>query len=508
MKTLLLTLCSVAGLISSAGSQTQHFITGYYPSWRIAERDQLVGPSTLAYSQYDIVIFAFLNVEADGSLSLIKPERDKLLLLGPLRPHAPADYLRSTDLGNAAYHQPGQRFADYAHRQRTRFSVSVGGWAHSTHFSGVAADPAKRARFAAQCARVIALYHLDGIDIDWEYPGDLTRNGGPVDRDNFTALLRDVRYTLDTLHQRLRRDLMLTIACGAAPKHLTAIDWPKVHRLVNAIHLMSYSFYGQWDAVSNHNAPLFPSANATQPGYSCAEAVQSLLTYGVPPAKVNLGVALYGRSYLTLGTPGLHVQTTGQPDSERFARNGTTPLYYEIARHLRNGTYAYYWDDTAQVPYLLSNAPPSSFVSFDDERSLALKAHYARLRRLRGVAIWDITGEYLPAIVGGSTVATPLTQAIRRVLSGQEPTPISLTQPRLCVFPTTTHSGFVHLFVHALTPGRTEVFVLDTQGRALHAVAFTTSGHTLDMRALPAGTYRIRARFGQATAVDVPVVKR
>ncbi|MCS7035790.1 MAG: glycoside hydrolase family 18 protein [Saprospiraceae bacterium] len=496
-----LSALSLCGL----GQPPRHFITGYYPGWRAGERNGLVTPATLAYAQYDIIIYAFLNVEANGSLSLIEPLRDKVLLLGPLRANTPPDYLKSNDLGNPTYHQPGQRFADYAHRHRVRLMVSVGGWAHSKHFPTVAADPVKRARFAADCARAIELYHLDGIDLDWEYPGDSARNGSPNDRNNFTALLREVRNALDALRPQLRRDLMLTIACGAAPKHLAAIDWQQTHRLVNAIHLMTYSFYGQWDVVSNHNAPLFPPANATQAGYSCAEAVQTLLDYGVPPAKINLGLAFYGRSYRTEGTPGLHVQTSGQPDSERFARNSVTPLYYEITRHLQHGTYSYHWDDTAQAPYLLGTAHPS-FVSFDDERSIALKAQYARLRKLRGAVIWDITGEY--QLTADTRIATPLTDAIRRIFSGAEPLPDALTRSRVYVFPSTTYSGFIHIFTHNPTAGHTRVTVLDSQGKALHTLTFAATRHTIDMRALPPGTYRIRTRFHNAPVIETEVIKK
>jgi len=299
---------------------------------------------------------------------------------------------------------------------------------------------------------------------------------------------------------------MLTIAIGAAPRHLAAIDWPRVHRLVNAVNLMSYSFYGQWDAVSNHNAPLFPSANATQPGYSCAEAVQALLQYGVPPAKINLGLAFYGRSYRTAGVAGLHVQTIGEPDTDHFARNGVTPLYFEIAAHLQQGVYAQYWDDTALVPYLVGANTPS-FVSFDDERSIALKAHYARLYALRGVVIWDISGDYLVSADGH--LSTPLANTVRQIFSGAGPIPSALSPPRVFVFPATTYSGFVHLFVHHSSSNkRTTAFVLDGGGNVLHAVTFATLGHTLDMRALPSGFYRVRVQPDGGPTIETVVVKK
>ncbi|MCS6929158.1 MAG: glycoside hydrolase family 18 protein [Saprospiraceae bacterium] len=485
--------------------QTQrHFITGYYASWRVEEGGGAFAPPNLAYGQYDIIIYAFLSVEADGSLSLINPQKDKVLLLGPLREGVPAEYLKSADLGNPALHQPGQRFADYAHRHRVRLSASVGGWVHSTHFPSVAADPARRTRFASECARIIELYHLDGIDIDWEYPGDPARQGTPADRGNFTILLRQVRDTLQALRSRLRRDLMLTIACGAAPKHLAAIDWPKVHQLVNAVNLMTYSFYGQWDEVSNHNAPLFPSANATQIGYSCAEAVQILIRHGVPPVKINLGVAFYGRTHRTEGAPSLHAKLSVQSDSSRSASRGATASYSEIVQQINRGSFKYCWDDTAQVPYLIDTAQ-SLFISFDDERSVSLKAHYARLNGLRGVMIWDITSEYCK--VDGQ-LRTPLTDAIRRVFSGKEILPSVLSEPRICVFPRVTYSGFLHFFVHSPEKGRTEISLSDARGKILHTVTFLGFGHTIDMRLLPSGAYRIRMRFNSLPHEETKIVKK
>ena len=48
--------------------------------------------------------------------------------------------------------------------------LSIGGWG-SGRFSEMADDDALRASFAQDCARVVEEYGLDGIDIDWEYPG-------------------------------------------------------------------------------------------------------------------------------------------------------------------------------------------------------------------------------------------------------------------------------------------------------------------------------------------------
>ncbi|MEQ1744690.1 MAG: glycosyl hydrolase family 18 protein [Saprospiraceae bacterium] len=499
-------------LSSCAGCSqtTEKTVTGYYPSWRWYERHKLVRPTTIDYSKYNILIYAFLGIEADGSLSLTDPWADKNLLLGPINSaKAPAGYGQAKDMGNPAYHQRGTRFSDYAHKHRVLFLVSVGGWAHSTHFPAVAADPAKRARFAAECAQAVERYNLDGIDIDWEFPGTEERGGSSSDRQNFTLLLQQVRQSLNALKTKTRRDLMLTAACGASPKNLSNIDWPQVHHLLDAVNLMAYSFYGHWDPVSNHNAPLFPAMNATQLGFSCVEAVQNLLDLGVPNLKINLGLAFYGRTQLTTGTSGLHVSGLGLPDSIMFSRNAATPQYHEIASKIPLGYYDYKWDEAALVPYLSGKEGIPSFVSFDDENSIALKAHFAKTRNLHGVAIWDMTADYLETAPGSKTVtATPLASAIQRVFKSAEPPPLVLSGTTVCVFPNPTANGFLQIFTSAAERANTALTIFDANGNQIHAANYATASHRVDIRGLPSGQYLVQVQYGKSNPVQVRVLKK
>lgn len=49
--------------------------------------------------------------------------------------------------------------------------LSIGGWG-SGNFSEMAASTEFRESFCQDCARIVSSFHLDGIDIDWEYPGN------------------------------------------------------------------------------------------------------------------------------------------------------------------------------------------------------------------------------------------------------------------------------------------------------------------------------------------------
>jgi chitinase len=95
--------------------------------------------------------------------------------------------------------------------------VSVGGWLWSTNFSDMALTRDSRAIFEDSVMQFLTRYDLDGLDIDWEYPG-MPGAGHPFrpeDKHNFTALLGELRERFDASARRGRR-LYLTIAMGAS----------------------------------------------------------------------------------------------------------------------------------------------------------------------------------------------------------------------------------------------------------------------------------------------------
>lgn len=49
--------------------------------------------------------------------------------------------------------------------------LSIGGWGRG-NFSPMAKDETKRKAFAKACRTFCDKYNLDGIDIDWEFPGN------------------------------------------------------------------------------------------------------------------------------------------------------------------------------------------------------------------------------------------------------------------------------------------------------------------------------------------------
>ena len=152
-----------------------------------------------------------------------------------------------------------------AHAQGVQVLVSVGGWGWDTEFEQLAADPQTRAAFVSGLAAYTEEYHLDGLDMDWEYP-----DPGPSSQ-NFLALMQELRAVLPP-------EKLLTaavVAHGTTGEGIPA----EAFATMDFVNIMAY------DGSDTDHSP-----------YSYA---QTALDYwrgrGLPPEKTVLGVPFYAR---------------------------------------------------------------------------------------------------------------------------------------------------------------------------------------------------------------------
>ena len=409
LKAIILTLCSFIIIDVIVAQNPCKEVVGYYPNWQWYDRGKLVNPATIDYSRYTILNYAFFKPEADGSISGTDPWADDNLLLGEM------DWQTN---------QPDFTTSIIYHAQQNGVKIlpSIGGWTLSNNFPSIAADPVKRAQFAQSCVNLISTYQFDGIDLDWEYPGFAQHGGTPQDKVNFTLLLNEIRTAIDAYGQSINKPMMLTIAVGAGSDKMDDVEWNNVAQVVDIINLMSYDFFGTWDATTNHNAPLYAPAQG-DPEFNVHSTVQRLINqYNVAPNKITVGVAFYGRSAITSGAPGLHAASTGQADLNTFQVDQGTPLYYNVLASM--GQFTAHFDAQARVPYLTGNNGLNSFVSYDNPQSIAEKAAYVVDHNLRGAIIWEITGDYLETAPGSGIIAgTPLADTLNHVFCNYTGTP-------------------------------------------------------------------------------------
>lgn len=230
--------------------------------------------------------------------------------------------------------------------------LSVGGWG-AGNFSEMAADPKLRRKFADDCLRIVKEYNLDGIDIDWEYPGSSAAkiSSSPDDRANFTLLMRDLRETLGN-------NRLLTIATSAGAEHIAYTD---VIPYLDFVNIMTYDMAN----APKHHAALYPSENT--PDLTCVESVRRHVAGGVPVNKLVLGVPFYGRG--------------GKEMKGRDFKN------------IKEGDgYSLIFDNTAKVPFMV-NAAGEPVLGYDDAHSLGYKCDYILDNDLLGVMYWDYNGD-------------------------------------------------------------------------------------------------------------------
>ncbi|KAJ2933440.1 hypothetical protein H1R20_g3664, partial [Candolleomyces eurysporus] len=170
---------------------------------------------------------------------------------------------------------------------------------------------ANRATFIASVQDHIRTYGLDGIDIDFEYPAAMERNGPEEDRPNFTTLLGELRAALGT-------SKTISVALPASYHYLRGFEPDKVDDQVDYINLMTYDYHGPWDLkLSGDDGTAKPHTSSLD----ILDSMRLLRRAGVDFNKLNLGLAWYGRTY-AVGTckgtscPNLHCmvgdqQTTG-----------------------------------------------------------------------------------------------------------------------------------------------------------------------------------------------------
>lgn len=364
-----------------------------------------MAPENLDYSKYTILNYSFFAPDTNGYIWGTDAWADSVLLRGKI------DWGVSNE--SNYFYFPNTSLIDIAHVWGVKVMVSIGGWTLSDNFPSIAADPVKRSRFASQCAHLLRNFKFDGIDIDWEYPGYAEHKGGPADKENFTLLMKEIRDSIDAYGAKINYNFLLTGAFGASKSQMDNIEWEKISRFMDYINLMTYDFNGTWSPETNHNSPLYEPAKGWGGSH---EKAFKLLTevYHVPAEMINMGIAFYGRTFVSESKPGLHTPHSGKVDAVTFAVDEGMPQYFNIVYQMNK--FEKHWDSTAQVPYLIGK-DINTFVTYDDVESIRLKAQYVVDKNAAGVIIWDVTGDYMEKKAGtGRLSGTPLVDVLNEIL--------------------------------------------------------------------------------------------
>ncbi len=261
--------------------------------------------------------------------------------------------------------------------------ISVGGWSWSDHFSDAALTEESRKIFAYSAVAFLVRHKLDGIDLDWEYPGQAGEGNTyrKEDKPNFTLLLKEVRHQLDSLTEKSGQTYLLTIATAANQRYLDHTQMNYAHQYLDYVNIMTYDFFGGWSDHTGHHTALSKWTN-TAANYT-QQAVDQHLAAGVPANKIVIGAAFYGRGWT-------QVEYDERKHLNKPYKGQAFALSYDSLKQLSQHGYKRIWDEQAQAPYLW-NDHSKTLITYDDQQSLMEKCHYIKSKGLAGVMFWEYT---------------------------------------------------------------------------------------------------------------------
>jgi chitinase len=343
------------------GPPTGAWSMGYYASWQPSQYPV----SEIEWSGLTHIAVAFYVPAADGSLSLLG-----------------ADPQLVHDLVVAA------------HVHGVKAIASIGG-ANSGPSFEQATSSGTVGTFVTNLVQIVTTSAYDGIDIDWE---PITTPDEPVVVDLANRL------------RAARPGVIMTAAVGYinpnAPADLSG--YPAIAAVYDQLNIMSYGMAGAWPGWNSwHDSPLYQQDPATP--LSIDSTVGLYVAGNVPKAKLGVGIGFFGLCYsppVTGPDQALGGSTIVASDGQMSFTNIMGTYYSAAARS---------WDALARVPYLsfTSPHPPDgcSYVSYDDEQSIAEKGAYIKSKGLGGVMQWEINEGYVASAPAGQR--SPLLGAVR-----------------------------------------------------------------------------------------------
>ncbi|KAJ1986125.1 hypothetical protein GGI25_003513 [Coemansia spiralis] len=390
-------------------------VIGYYASWK---QQQSVG---IDFSKYTHINLSFGVPAKDGSISF-----DKTLSLPDI-------------IGQI-------------HGNKTKVLVSLGGWSDSTYFTSLVSDTTATNPFITNIVKFVETNNLDGIDIDWEYPGGAGNgcNNPDLAKDtpNYLKFLQNLRAAFTSKFGAGKKLITMAVYLQPFVVNGTPItDVSEFAKVVDYANLMQYDINGAWNNVTGPNAPLnFQNGEATQ--LSFTTAIDAWTGAGWPASQLNAGLAFYGRS-----TTALEDMTQDPKNQYQAQEKGVIPpgdkedgLWADPCtsvksysgiwqwKHLRDqgvltnpttagSTWVRQWDPVSQTPWLF-NPSTKRFISYEDPTSIAAKVKYALEKGLGGTMVWAVYMDYNNELL--DTVLTTIQGGDSDSGSSQDPSDSSI----------------------------------------------------------------------------------
>ncbi|WGX95576.1 glycosyl hydrolase family 18 protein [Nocardioides sp. L-11A] len=374
-------------------ARTMPWVTGYYAGWFW---DQEYGPDEVEMG--DLTHFVFGRVApGGGSLDGAPGE----IVPGAGSAHDPA-----------ASPYPGTTVEDHlvrkAHAAGVEALLMLGGDGFDGRGFVASTADAVRSRFVRNVVDYLVAHDYDGVDVDWEncLGGEAWECGVDITTEEavrrLRALIVEVRAEMAT-RPRYRTDPGLVTFPGYAVKTNElrdgeVADWQaELPWLVDQYNLMSYGIGTTWNGAGWESwfSGALDDEGPARP-VSIDSSIDAYELSGAPREKIGMGIGFYGIYF----GPGITGPRQSTKDNDVYETNDAALSWTRLKElgYLSHGVE--HWDAAASstyrtyaggyVPSADPGLKPAGFLSYEDERSIAAKAAYARAGGAGGTIVWTL----------------------------------------------------------------------------------------------------------------------
>jgi chitinase len=240
-----------------------------------------------------------------------------------------------------------------------------------------AASAANLSAFVNNLVSTMQGLEFDGLDLDWE----------PIARADQPALLALVMALRAKVPGALIT-MPVNFVTGAADPW-----YAQVAPYLDQMNIMSYGMADAWPGWMSWHSAALGGESSTYPT-SVSSNAAAYAAAGVPKSKIGIGIGFYGSCWTGVTGPRQNI------GSGKIVANDNVMSWAHIASAYFS-TAAYHWDDAAKAGYLSFAQPAGpegcSFVSYEDDASIAAKGQWARANGYGGAIIWTVNQGYVAA---------------------------------------------------------------------------------------------------------------
>lgn len=326
---------------------TKPIVYGFLPYWNI----------TKATIQPELTHLAYFGLTVDGSGQIVTTQD------GGAEPGF--HKLQSEDW---------QKLSQEMKAQKGKIEIVIAQFSAGEIEALLYSQPAQQ-KFLVSLDSILLAYPVSGINIDFEYVGEVS----PKLRNEFSDFMKNLK---NHLNQKYRHITLSVDVYASASSNPQLWDISVLAQQVDYFIIMAYDFHRRSSPVAGPVAPLFGGTQFWDSDIN--QYLKSFLSL-VSPRQILLGVPFYGYEWQT---------TTQTSQALTYPDTGATASYERVQGILADKVKlkaVENWHDTALAPFITYIEDGKNYVVYyENSRSLAYKLEYVKQLNLAGVAIWAL----------------------------------------------------------------------------------------------------------------------